>query len=74
MYCDGKSKRVSLLHEPIDDFGDGVDIELEWSHTDDDTDKVKYEIVASGYYDGGYCCGVSRVKIAYCPFCGEELL
>lgn len=62
-YC---SDVRSELSDGFDAHGDGVSIEM--SHEDG-----PWRIMATGYYDGGYICGVEYVQISYCPMCGRKL-
>lgn len=62
-YCGGG---VTYLSDPVWRDNDGV--ELIMLRNDG-----QWRIEATGYYDGGYCCGSARVEIAYCPMCGREL-
>lgn len=48
-------------------FDEGVCMDLAW-------ECGKPRIIATGYYDGGFICGVARVEIRFCPFCGRRLV
>lgn len=63
-YCD--DLRHDLGESLSSDYDDGVVIEMT-------QEKGRWEIVAAGYYDGGYLCGSKAVEIDYCPMCGRRL-
>ena len=64
--CDGADRELN--GRGYDErYDEGVRIELEW-------EDGKPSIAATGYYDGGYICGVARVGIRFCPFCGRRLV
>ena len=63
-FCDGWNHDIDAYEC---DYDDGVVIGIEWK------DGMP-RICATGYYDGGYICGVARVGIRYCPFCGRRLV
>lgn len=62
-YCDDARQTLA-----DDTFGgeDGVEIELSFEGGEP-------EILATGYYDGGYICGCTLLKVNYCPMCGRDL-
>ena len=63
-YCDGENHDFDVDGF---DYEDGVVVGIEWK------DGMP-SICATGYYDGGYICGVENVDIRYCPFCGRRLV
>lgn len=63
-YC--RNSRQDLAERlPIDTM-DGVTIELS-------CEEGTWEILATGYCDGGYICGDKKVEVNYCPMCGRSL-
>lgn len=63
-YCRGE--RNDLADNRGGDYLDGVTVVLTREYG-------PWEIVATGYYDGGYKCGSQSVRVVYCPMCGRRL-
>lgn len=65
VHCSGRRRELSA---PFDgEYDDGsVSVELT-------RERGRWLLVATGYYNGGYICGVELVEIAYCPMCGRRL-
>lgn len=59
-YCEGDKP----IHECDDE---GVDVRL--IHNRDGS----WVLDVTGYYDGGYICGVCTAPIVACPMCGRRL-
>lgn len=65
-FCDGMTHELDGFgYDP--ECGEGVFLALEW-------EDERPSIGATGYYDGGYCCGSARADIAFCPFCGRKMV
>lgn len=64
-FCNGDGCKTDGFGE---EFGEGVDIYLEGVADGNP------RIGATGWSDGGCCCGVGSVEIKFCPICGRRLV
>lgn len=63
-FCGGV--RQDLAENDAGDYQDGVVLEIS-------CEDGPFEILATGYFDGGYICGTKSVEIIFCPMCGRSL-